>query len=307
MNPNDSKIQIGMMSHNPASEQNYPPPPSYQEFRAFNSGNNNIQPPNSDLPYLEPMPNQAGVPCTLAQSNVGYQPKFQTGTNGIETDDSVLNKDKDALLDFFIKNCTPPRMKIRIYGYHMVTVRHTDSKGKSHTRQERRTDFDLYYDLSPLISPIGTIYAIPDKDNVMLTVPEIIQRYIATDNTFKSLTLRKHPVWDYHGLTNAIVGAIRANGYFENVEVTFPMENHKMTIESDSGLNKARRSTVTKIFCILSCLWVFAYPIFLMARKKYDGTLRADFQMGLTAEQWFSMNYWQIRGATGSKNQCAVQ
>jgi hypothetical protein len=141
------------------------------------------------------MPNQAGVPCTLAQSNVGYQTKFQTGTNGIETDDSVLNKDKDALLDFFIKNCTPPRMKIRIYGYDKFPQRHTDSEGNSHTRQ----DFELIYDLSALISPIGTIYALLDTDDIMLTVPETIQRYIKTNNAFKSLNLRKHPAWDYQG------------------------------------------------------------------------------------------------------------
>jgi hypothetical protein len=108
-----------------------------------------------------------------------------------------------------------------------------------------------------------------------------------------------------------------------------------MTIKSDSGLNKVRRSTVTKTFCVLSCLmplvwiflwrdetkyditfiliffvpcglFVFACLVFLFARKKYDdGILRADFQMTLTAEQWFSMNYWPILDAARSKSQCA--
>jgi hypothetical protein len=129
---------------------------------------------------------------------------------------------------------------------------------------------------------------------------------VASTNKFKSIKLRKHPVWDYGQLEQAIRGAIRMACYRHHISITFPMENHQMSVQSNSKVGKAAKNPSVQALCCISCLWIFAYPAYLIACEKFNHCLRADFQMAISGQQWFMQNYWVIianaRGAVHSSN-----
>ena len=115
-------------------------PPSYDQFLASTpaKGNytlsywSNLVSPEAPLPSHgivfvgQPPPPQQQLPVTATVT-----PEFKTSKFGITSNDSVLNNDSKALLDFFIQHCSTPKMSVNVHGYRRVTVR---SKDKSHSK-----------------------------------------------------------------------------------------------------------------------------------------------------------------------------
>jgi hypothetical protein len=162
------------------------------------------------------------------------------------------------------------------------------------TRSFQVTDFDLTFDLSGYMAPAGIIYAMPDPRGTPMTVQEHLNQYLSCTNLFKSITLRKNPVWNFEQVKQLIEQIIRSRGYPHHVHISFPTSNNVVTVYSDSMASKTSRSCLARTFCVLSCLWMVALPLYYSDRKNYDGKLRVDFQVSIPASDWYSENYWTI-------------
>ena len=268
-------------------------PASNQEGYAFSYSGQPLYDPQQGVPGNEQiqMPPSIKIPA-------GTPYKFRYRKKGIVCDDPIVNHNPEAVIKFFIENCSQPKLFVKVQGYHFERrnrVR-TNSDGSTsiESHQDYVEDFHDCYDISGLVLPTGLIYAVPDKNGNFMTVTQLASEYVASKNKFKSLKLRKHPVWDYASLETAIRGAIRMAGYCHYINISFPMENDQMCVQSDSNWEKISKNTVVRVLCVISCLWIFAYPVYLLARKKFDHCLRADFQMAVTSQEWFMQNYWVI-------------
>ena len=160
---------------------------------------------------------------------------------------------------------------------------------------ERVSDFRTELDASQFVNAYGTIYSIPDSKGDLVTVDEIMQSYVQSTNKFKRIRLEKRPLWNFQQLDQAIRGAVKSTGFPHSISVTFPMKNNRMTVSSDSSINKFQEHGCTRFLCCISCLCIIFYPILLMARKTFGAsTLRADFPMTISEQDWFMANYWNI-------------
>jgi hypothetical protein len=230
-----------------------------------------------------------------------YQPQITRDSSGIETDDEHLNKDHKALLNFFVNNCSPPQLFVNIRGHHTehrtrTVTRHHDGRTTYHTEHYTVdvTDFEQLYDLTPYIDPTGTIYTVPDEQNNFLTVPQLLEKYTKDENVFKSLVLTKYVQWDFTELQQAIIGAIRNAGFYKQITITFPKQQHEVSVHSAHCMGRFARNTWVRVLCVLSCLWVVACPIYMCSRHRMADTLLADFKMRITPKDWFYTNYQTI-------------
>ena len=252
--------------------------------------------PNMGQSTEKPLPDQPGVPfgSSSAVPDPEHSPKFKVTKNGITSDDAVINSSPELLLKFFADNCDAPSMAVRIVGSHdevrTRTVWVTDSSGKSRSRIETYTetiqDFKMEYDLTPYINGSGTIHTVPDEKGVFRSVPQLLEMYTSHKSKFKSLVLRKNPDWRLYELVVAIKSVIRSTGYPHLVRVTFPLQNHKVTVNSANSLSKFARHPATKVLFCITGLILIAWPIHRLMRKRFDKTLRADFPMMISEKQW---------------------
>ena len=144
------------------------------------------------------------------------------------------------------------------------------------------------------IQPTGTIYNAPDSKGNVLTIPEQMQHYVDSKKKLKTISMNKNVIWNFSELTQVIEWAVRSTGYHGHVHVTFPLHNCTITVASNSSLQKMSESSVVQCLCVISCLWLIFYPIYCMVRDKMDNTLRADFPMGISEQDWFNQNYMNI-------------
>lgn len=235
---------------------------------------------------------QAGVRMNPSGPSATVQNVLVEQTvQGILTHDATLNSDPKALLNFFVQNCTAPSMEIVITGYHMERHR---SHGQKHSTSHKVVDFHIRSDLTQYINPVGMLYAMPDKDGSPRTVPQILGEYLSCKNKLKSLQLKKHIIWDYTTLETAIRGVVRSSGYMHNISIEFRTKNDTIEVHSPHGLAKFARSTLTQVLCCISCLWIIGYPIYALWRKRFNGIVRADFQMKISTRDWYYANYQNI-------------
>jgi hypothetical protein len=100
--------------------------------------------------------------------------------------------------------------------------------------------------------------------------------------------------WDFTELQQAIIGAIRNAGFYKQITITFPKQQHEVSVHSAHCMGRFARNTWVRVLCVLSCLWVVACPIYMCSRHRMADTLLADFKMRITPKDWFYTNYQTI-------------
>ncbi|KAF9959822.1 hypothetical protein BGZ72_008740 [Mortierella alpina] len=190
-------------------------------------------------------------------------------------------------------------MHVLITGSHMekqtTEERNPDGTLAAVEHKVKVDDFKMDFDLSPYISPSGTIMTLPDpKTGNKPTLREVMEEHVEEENPFKELHMEKRVNWDYEDLTRAITQAIRSVNYRYTIEISYPIFNHKVVVHSASPLATFMRSAWTKALCIISVVGIAIYPLREMYKKVKDKSLQSEFQMTISTRDFYMANYWNI-------------
>ncbi|KAF9332273.1 hypothetical protein BG006_004858 [Podila minutissima] len=176
-----------------------------------------------------------------------------------------------------------------------VEDRSHDGTTSTVTSKVRVQDFKMSFDLTPYISPSGTITTLPTpKTGRSQTLREVMEQHVEEDNPFKELHMEKRVSWDFEHLTRAITHAIRSVNYRYTIEISYPVTHNRVVVHSASPLANFMRSTWTKTFCYMSCVGFLFYPLRNFYKKVDDTSLRSEFQMTISTNEFYMNNYWNI-------------
>ncbi|KAK3829014.1 MAG: hypothetical protein J3Q66DRAFT_23549 [Benniella sp.] len=227
------------------------------------------QPPPSSLyrstqPSATPMAGVPSVPGDLMNAQDVSIADYKRTKRGAESYDQIL-EDPYQLYRFFVAHNDRPTMHLLIRGYHTEKRESTETDSDGNTKWVSKDikveDFKIDFDLTPYISPRGTLYTTPDpKTGNILTLREVMEQFVEEENTFKEMHLHKTVQWDYDELSRAITHAIRSTHYRYTIDISFPCTNNVVIVKSSSPLASFMRSGLTKALCFISLVGVVMYP-----------------------------------------------
>ncbi|KAF9574497.1 hypothetical protein EC968_006302 [Mortierella alpina] len=244
----------------------------------------------------------AGIPTTPEPTLINPQDisiaGFKQKTEGVESCDEIL-EDPYQLYRFFVAHNDRPTLQVNIVGHHIDKQesyeRDSNGQRKVVSCDVYVEDFRITYDLTPYISPRGIIYTTPNpKTDYIPTLREAMEQYAEEENPFKEMRMHKTIHWDFEDLKCAITHAIRSTNYRYTIDITFPSTNDRVVAKSASPLANMMRSNWTKAFCALTCLGVCFYPARALYRKVKDKTVKSEFEMTISARDFYLQNYWSI-------------
>ncbi|KAG2177936.1 hypothetical protein INT43_003183 [Umbelopsis isabellina] len=245
------------------------------------------------------------VDLTQPPEYAPYRATYKMKKKGVVSRDHHINEDGEALFRFLLDHNSPPAMSIKVRGYHdetrWRTETHRNSDGttreEQHSYTEQVTDFDFAVDVSQYVSPTcAAMYVEPDKKTGKTkTVRQLCDDYVKEKGQFKELEMRKSIDWNYKELTQAILYAIRHQGYHHTVDITFPLQNNRVTVKCNSKLSELYDSWWFKAILVVTCLWLIAIPTFYVMRKKFGHkNLKSEWQMKISEEQWYQQHVYEV-------------
>ncbi|KAI8614990.1 hypothetical protein BC830DRAFT_337466 [Chytriomyces sp. MP71] len=173
------------------------------------------------------------------------------------------------------------------------------------TERHTVTDFVFSIDATNYVAPTWErIVATPNKD---LKEPElgewraVMEEFTRSRNLLKEIHLQKQILWDFNNLRTSIYTSIRAMGYMHDLSITFPQSNCKISALSASTMSRAADNTCVKIFCVVTCLCIIFYPIFLLSRKNVNNQLFAYYLCVAPAQEFYNRNIGTIMGAVACR------
>ncbi|KAJ3101727.1 hypothetical protein HDU96_009872 [Phlyctochytrium bullatum] len=122
----------------------------------------------------------------------------------------------------------------------------------------------------------------------------VLEEFTGSRNWFKEIHMAKEIPWDYEQLKTALVRAIRWTGYPHDIAIRFIKQGYKVSAYSPSLFSKASQSSLVKVLCILSCLWVVALPVYSITRKKVQGRLQCVYPMMWGGQEFYERNAAQL-------------
>ncbi|KAG0183930.1 hypothetical protein DFQ28_000457 [Apophysomyces sp. BC1034] len=172
---------------------------------------------------------------------------YRIKNDSIVSDDRHINEDGERLEEFLLEHNTPPKLKIRIRGYHSATrykSRVTSDRDgnmvveESDPQTTQVEDFNYEVDCSKYISSVCQgLHGTRDvRSDYAKTAREMCEEYVQKQNRLKELTLTKKVKWNYSELTQALTAAIRSNGYQHNLAISYELKESKITIRT--GLSR---------------------------------------------------------------------
>ncbi|KAJ9072892.1 hypothetical protein DSO57_1022359 [Entomophthora muscae] len=249
-----------------------------------------VPPYSPSVTPVEPPPYEA-TPSHQTQNNPQLPDgiELKSSSKGISSTDPLLNNDANLLSLFFKSNNTSPRMWVEIMGYEIVIKHSTSSRITNQIsrsrREERRVHFRLSYDISQFISQVGTIHTPVPKKGLPKKVEDILTEHISTSSNFKKIVLKKHVVWDYEWLNQALKSAIRSRGFRHQLQISYRLENYRVKVTRDPSSSHFYNHPATKVLCVVTCLCVVAWPIAYFYGRKHQRTLISAFTMNLTPQE----------------------
>ncbi|KAG2179616.1 hypothetical protein INT44_006464 [Umbelopsis vinacea] len=236
-----------------------------------------------------------------------YRATYKQKGKGVVSRDDHINEDGEALYRFLLDHNSPPAMEIKVHGSHDVTKWRTETHHNSDgtTREEQHpyteevVDFDFKIDVSQYVSPLcSNMYVQPDTETGQSkSIRELCDSYVRDDGFFKELQMQKYIEWNYKELTQAILYAMRCQGYHYNVSITFPLHNYRVTVKSKSKWSQVADSKWVKALLIITCLWIFAVPAYMLLRKRYGHKdLKSEWKMTISEEEWYRRHVHEILG-----------
>ncbi|KAI8978594.1 hypothetical protein BDB01DRAFT_265068 [Pilobolus umbonatus] len=306
------------------------PPPSYDEALKSSITNPTAPPVPSDLDgYVLDSTTQPCVPDVIGNTDCShtsipvdsehyrgrplppnysiYKADYTVTKEGVISRDKHINQDGEALVQFLYQHNSIPKMEITFHGYHdetvWVTKVTTDNNGESRHVQEpctrRVEDFLFSVDCSDEVSPICQgMYVLPDpKTGEVKSIRQLCDEYVREKNSLKELHMDKVIHWDYDQLTKAFTAAIRSSGYYQEVDITFERSNHKVTVKTDTSISRFADNKVVRFFFFITCLWIIAYPLLLIFRKRFGhSTLKSGWIMKIPEREFYERNVQTVIG-----------
>ncbi|KAM7207903.1 hypothetical protein V8F20_001697 [Naviculisporaceae sp. PSN 640] len=239
----------------------------------------------------------------------------------------------------------PPRVSVRLHGYHRQTV---DKNGKKET--ETVTDFDVSVNLTPFLYSDatrnlswrelntvdntrkvkrGTVFrrrapgakrgielGLPEKP----TLEEWCHRYCANHSGLKCFVLeRRMTGFNYEDIKSRLEALVRGTNYHGSLSITFPVKDQYVYVYNESKINIWRRNKWIRWFCYITCLWVLIWP-YLFFRTKVFEVVFADWPfsvpdanddnrrkyVSINEAQWYNMWGRAIYRAVLGKRQCTL-
>ena len=203
--------------------------------------------------------------------------------------DKMLNFDGEAVMQFFVTHLNRPTLAVHINGYHVERrVRHhTRSNGTHYTTTENVNvdDFNFTIDATAFVKPDWNfLYSHPK------TFHETIQAYAVNKSTIKSIQLLKNIDWDYEALKQALTNLVRSTGYRHNIVISFRKSHDKITVRNDSFLSNLSNNTCAKVLCVLSCLWIIAWPVKKCLDYEDENSITASYSMLMSGSEFYGRN-----------------
>ncbi|ORX49865.1 hypothetical protein DM01DRAFT_1409318 [Hesseltinella vesiculosa] len=236
-----------------------------------------------------------------------YTASYEVKREGVSSRDVHLNTDPEALVQFFKQHNLPPRMKIKFLGYH-EEIKHSKKRHHHHhhrhwkkkkeaVKTERVVDFEFALDCSDYINTtcVGIFVPPHPKTNVIQSLHDVCKDYVQSDSKLKNLRLSKQIQWNYGELTQALMAAIRRNGYKNSLHITFEMENYSIDVKTDSTFSKLVDNAFMQFLCLITCLFTLTLPYIWYDRQKFgQRTLKSQWTMKVTEQQWYEGHLEQI-------------
>ncbi|KAI8920319.1 hypothetical protein DFJ77DRAFT_546393 [Powellomyces hirtus] len=228
----------------------------------------------------------------LLQPTDPNAPQYQLTTfqDRIVTFDPRLNRPSDLQTFVTQESQKPPRLLIRVEGYH---IERRATRDKDEVVSVR--DFDLYVDLTKHIARAGggqfNTQAARDEqvayrggrwkemDKALAcggaetspTVEDWIKRYCEDPALLKSFTYNKRIVdIDTSRLDAGITNAVRATGYSGTLLITFPSDKTSIEVLSDHWIQRARRNQFILFLMFISMAWVLIWPVLWWFTHRYE-------------------------------------
>jgi hypothetical protein len=230
------------------------------------------------------------INAPVRNTNQLYEPRYVLKFDGsIVTNDVELNKNSEVLYQFILNQCYAPGMTLTVKGYYSYSESYTDSDGNSQSKITTTDEFVYHSDLSQYVKPNCVL-----RPNVYgKTVHEVLDEYTSESNWFKSFTFKKIIHWNQEMLRSRITSAIRSSGYKNDIAIYFDNTKSTLLINSGNAMANIARHTFCQILCMMSCLWVIFLPLYNLCKEDFQ-TLEADFQMGISPEEWYNANINEI-------------
>jgi len=210
---------------------------------------NYIAPPTAPPPLA--LPPEAHNANLLITPNQQGDAQISFTTEGIKSDDGKLDS-MPAIREFIVTHTVRPMINIHQRAWHIeyyvVPVRDANGFERLETRTREVVDLDKHVDISEFASTFYVLYGLDQAE-----------RYVQSTNLLRKLTVKK--TMDNYLLN--ICARIRffLSQRYQYNSCRIVLNNDEILITPDEGCSKCLRSTVTDVLCIISCMWIFYYPI----------------------------------------------
>ncbi|UJR27841.1 hypothetical protein I4U23_009107 [Adineta vaga] len=288
----------------PNDEKNFPAPsaPDIGELPP-NYFDISIVPNNAVLHYNEV------TPYTEASKAV-----VERKQEGVLSFDPIIDRNPDQLWLYFMTYLNEkPALGVNIHGYrieHYTTYEQQRSAdGSYHTRPVHHTrqvtDFNFTLDLSAYVTQQWwRVAVIPSKKTMqsgeMISLRDAVEQYTRSEKNIKEIICQKQLVgWNFHELQDRIKVLIYSTGYRNHINVTFTVNNNRIAARSSSKMSRFSNSTVVRVLCVISCLFLIFGPIYLCLRSAGSTRDRivADYSMAAPVDTFLHFNAGIIANA----------
>ncbi|CAF2040721.1 unnamed protein product [Rotaria magnacalcarata] len=240
-------------------------------------------------------------------------------SDGVLSVDPLIDDNPDQLWLYFMTYLNEkPYLGVNIHGYHVqhytTYERRRSTGGHYRTRTVQRThnvtDFHLTIDLTSYVSRQWLrIAVIPSKNTMkageVVSLRHAIEQYTRSEKNLKEIVCQKQFVgWNFQELKNKIKGLISSTGYPHHIGVTFFANNNRISARSPSKMSRFANSTVVRLLCVISCLFLIIGPIYLCFRAAHSMYHRivVDYSMVAPIDTFLSFNRAVITNAARDRS-----
>ena len=220
--------------------------------------------------------------------------------------DSRLDEDEEELWKYFMTYSQRPNLFIDVKGEHDETRTRVVSDGNGGTRVETYTevvvDWSFTLDCSNLvIAQWSKMFTVPADGQDQLTVRNMMKEYVSSRSFFKEIHMIKQVEWDLQRIAQSIKFIVQTAGYRQRVVVTNRIFESKVSVFSNNPMSKMAHSTCVRVVCVLTCLCIIGWPLFLLMRRKTSNLLYISYPMVINEEQFYAKTYYLVYNYVASR------
>lgn len=93
----------------------------------------------------------------------------------------------------------------------------------------------------------------------------------------------------------ALTTAIRNSGFYENIEISFQMENNEIIVKTDHQLSRWIDNKIIRFFFFITCLWILVWPVIWLCRKRFGHkNLKSAWNMNISERDWYGLHVQEV-------------